>query len=101
MSQRCSACLEPGHNRLLCPRVYSCKAPAKALRRHSETHAIRDAVWEQLSFRFPIPAKQLFDRVESDWGEIGERRLWRALLWNQQRRRVRRVEYAGYVKVAA
>lgn len=97
MIQRCSACATAGHNRLACPRLYTCKQP-KAQSCQSETHALREAVWEQLSFRFPIPARQVFARVESEWGEIGERRLWRALLWNQQHGKVRRSD-DGYLQV--
>jgi hypothetical protein len=107
-NQQCSACHEPDHKRTTCPRLYTCKAPPQELARWSETHALRQAVWEQLSLRFPVPAVTLFERVTQEWGDVGERRLWRALEWNRIRRRVakRVIEtdmgpVVGYVRRAA
>ena len=106
--QHCSACRAREHTRPNCPIVYTCKPPPRVSAQLSETYALREAVWEQLSFRFPVPAMTLFERIVDDWGDIGERRLWRALKWNLQRKRIeRRIidtdngQMSGYVRRAA
>src|ERR1043165_7715889 len=86
--QRCSACSLQGHNRACCPHVFTCKPPPRLHPHYTETHALREAVWEQLSFRFPKTPMELFSEIRDDWGAVEERRLWRALQWNLQRRRI-------------
>ena len=45
-----------------------------------ETIGIRDTMLEAAG-RMPIPARTMFDRVRKQWGDIGDRRLWRASEW--------------------
>lgn len=46
-----------------------------------ETHAIRESLAMAAPTHRPVGAGELFARILSDWGHIGERRLWRALRW--------------------
>ncbi len=106
--QHCSVCQSSEHTRPRCPLVYTCHRARATAERYLETAALRDAVWQQLSLRYPLMPHQLFERLRADWGSLGERRLWRALRWNAQRERVAIKTIAvedgtlvGYVRRAA
>lgn len=77
---RCSTCDQSGHNRLNCPLVYTVKRRVTQSK-WSETVALREAIWEQLSFLFPKPTCDLYREVTDEWGDIGRRRFQRALSW--------------------
>lgn len=92
MIQHCTACDDTGHKRTNCPRVFTCRRPPVINERWSETYALRDAVWEQLSFRFPKTPQEVFAAIQDDWGAVDVRRLWRALQWNVLARRIQRTK---------
>jgi hypothetical protein len=49
-----------------------------------DTFLLRELTLEHIG-RCPVSAMGLFERVRADFGECGERRLWRALLWQVAR----------------
>lgn len=82
---RCSACDALNHTRSTCPRVYTVRQRRTA-RQWTETIALREAIWQQLSFRFPRAPHELYQAISDDWGEIKRRRFQRALSWLRHHR---------------
>lgn len=70
----------------------------------TETIGIRESVLSYTTTR-PRSAERIFGLVRQEWGEIGERRLWRILEWLIGRGAVRRIgdryHGEGYVLGAA
>lgn len=56
----------------------------------TETLGIRETLLSYVTAR-PRSAERIFALVREEWGEIGERRLWRTLDWLVEHGAVRRV----------
>jgi len=64
----------------------------------AEAAALRADMLKHVTRR-PRSAARLFDLVRQEWGELGERRLWRTLQWLMARGDITRVSKTdGYIR---